>query len=150
MLEMNRREFVVAATAACACACLCAENAQAEAPSGATVDIGKPADFPKGQISNKFLTSQKLLVVHQEDRIFVMNARCTHRGTTVKVVDGKIKCPAHGSTFTEVGTPDGGPAKAALFRYGVKLNESGSLIVDKSKQFGEKQWDDEGAFHKVS
>jgi Rieske Fe-S protein len=78
--------------------------------------------------------------------VYAMSSRCTHKGTTVGMKDGKIRCPAHGSVFSEQGTPTGGPAKSALTRFGISLNDKGHLIVDRSKQFSEQQWDDPAAF----
>jgi nitrite reductase/ring-hydroxylating ferredoxin subunit len=150
MSEMNRREFVVA-TAACACACMLGGEADAQAGGSAAgpVDIGLPADFKNGDVSGKFI-SKGLIVARNDDKIVAMTAKCTHKNSTLGVKDNHIKCPSHGSTFSEQGTPTGGPAKAALFRYAIKLDDKGHLIVDKSKQFGEKQWEDAAASYKAT
>jgi Rieske Fe-S protein len=152
--EMNRRDFVLrtAATAAVACAGAClftCEEASAQASSG-TIDVGLPADFAKGTISPKFIKPDGLLIAHTDDKIYAMTSKCPHKGSTIGVKDNKIRCPSHGSTFSDQGTPTGGPAKSALFRYAIKLDDKGHLIVDKSKQFAEKDWESEGAFVKVS
>lgn len=147
MSELNRRQFV-AASVACAGLCLLGEDASAQAKS-AQVDIGFPTDFPAGETSTKFLKPNGFLVVHNEGRIYALNARCPHRGTTVAIKDGVIRCPSHGSSFSQDGTPTAGPAKAALFRFGIAADDKGRLIVDKSRQFGEKQWDEQGSFYKV-
>ena len=148
MSELNRREFV-AATAACAF-CIFGAETEALAQSGGTVDIGMPADFPAGKISDKFLKPNGLLVVNNDGRIYAMSSRCTHKAANVVIKDGNIRCPSHGSTYSKQGTPTGGPAKAALFRFAIKLNDKGHLIVDKSKQFGEKEWDKPEASVKAS
>jgi cytochrome b6-f complex iron-sulfur subunit len=151
MAEMNRRDFV-AATAACACACMLGAEAEAQAPGAAPtgpVDIGLPADFKNGEISAKFVRSG-VIVARNDNRIIAMTSRCTHKNSVLGVKDNQIKCPSHSSTFSEQGTPSGGPAKAALFRFAIKLNDKGHLIVDKSKQFGEKEWEDPAASFKVT
>lgn len=150
MAEMNRREFVVAAAACCACACMFGTDAAAEAaPAAGPIDIGVPADFSNGEISGKFIRDG-IIIARNDDRITAMTSRCTHKRSTLTVRDNAISCPNHKSTFSERGTPTGGPAKAALVRYGISLNDEGHLIVDKSKQFGEAQWDDDAASVKVN
>jgi nitrite reductase/ring-hydroxylating ferredoxin subunit len=126
-------------------------EAEGQAAGGATgpVDIGLPADFKNGDISAKFI-SKGLIVTRNDDVIVAMSSKCTHKNATLGVKDNHIKCPSHGSTFSEHGTPTGGPAKAALFRYAIKLDDKGRLMVDKSKTFGEKQWDDAAASYKVT
>jgi cytochrome b6-f complex iron-sulfur subunit len=88
----------------------------------------------------------KVLVIRQGDRIFASSGTCTHRGCALQFKENRIKCPCHGSSFSNDGRPNGGPAKAALFRYKITLNDQGRMLVDKSKQFGEKQWENAGAF----
>ena len=154
MSSLNRREFVIAAgAAACACA-VCgggAEDLLAAPGPGAKVDVGTPADYPADVVSDKFLKAPaKLLVVRAGERVYAMNATCTHKSCIVKLKGGAIKCPCHGSAFSNQGTVSAGPAKASLFRYKIEQNEKGRLIVDKSKQFGEKQWEDPASFVKVS
>src|SRR5262245_13931738 len=109
MAEMNRRDFVMA-TAAAACAGVCAgfltcEQAEAQAtPTSGTVDIGGASDFPKGTVSGKFAKSDALLVVHNDDHIYAMSSKCTHKGTPLTVKENKITCTSHGSAFSEQGT----------------------------------------------
>lgn len=151
MSELNRREFVVLAGAVCAGVCMMGSDALAQSGSSAgLVDIGLPSDFPKGQISPKFAKTNGIIVAHIEGRIIAMTSRCTHKGSQLGVKNNQIKCPSHGSSFSEQGTPSGGPAKAALFRFAISKNEQGHLIVDKSRQFGERQWEEPGAFYAVT
>jgi Rieske Fe-S protein len=153
MSSLNRREFVLAASAA-ACACAICGNAEelfAAPPAGGKVDVGTLADYAADGVSDKFLKApNKLLVVRSGDRIYAMNGICTHKACVVKVKDNAIKCPCHGSQFSPQGTVAAGPAKASLFRYKIEQNDKGRLVVDKSKQFGEKQWEDPASFVKVS
>lgn len=153
MSSLNRREFVRAASAAaCACAvCGTAEELSAAPPAGGRVDVGTLADYPADGVSDKFLKAPgKLLVIRSGERIYAMNGICTHKSCIVKVKDNAIKCPCHGSQFSTQGTVTAGPAKASLFRFKIEQNEKGRLIVDKTRQFGEKQWDDPASFVKVS
>jgi cytochrome b6-f complex iron-sulfur subunit len=160
MSDLNRRDFVTAAAgvaeAACAC-CMCEEAHAAEAaaaPSG-PVDVGTKADFPKdGTINDKLAKPKELriLVVRNEGKIYAMNSTCTHKNCAVKaqtdpakIEKGPIVCPCHGSGYSLQGTAIKGPAKGSLFRYGIS-EKDGKLLVDKSKQYPEKEWGDPGAF----
>ena len=44
------------------------------------------------------------------------------------------------------GTSTKGPAKGSLYRYAISVNADGDIIVNKEKQFAEKEWEQEGAF----
>src|SRR5688572_2267539 len=156
MSQMNRRQFVVIAAGAAAAACACAGGLGEEAlaaPSGGggtKVDVGTPADYPSDGVSEKFAKPNKVLVVRGGGRLYAISALCTHKACLVKVKDGVLKCPCHGSAFGNDGKPTAGPAKAALFRYKIEKNDKGRLIVDKTKQFGEKQWEDPASFVSVA
>jgi Rieske Fe-S protein len=157
MSDLNRRDFVVAAgavvAAAAACACCCEGALAAEAPTSAPsasssgpVDVGTKADYPKdGTINDKLTKSNRVIVVRNEGKIYAMNSTCTHKNCAVKDKNGEIVCPCHGSKYSLYGTSTKGPAKGSLFRYGISVNDQGHIIVDKTKQFPEKQWDDAGA-----
>ena len=157
MSDLNRREFVIAtAVAAGACACcgeeLLAADPPASAPASAAgpVDVGTKADYPKdGTINDKLAKPKELriLVVRNEGKIYAINSTCTHKNCAVKAGKdpGDIVCPCHGSKYSLHGTATKGPAKGSLFRYGISVNDKGRIMVDKSKQFPEKQWDDAGA-----
>ncbi len=149
MVHLNRREFVVAAASAACASCLC-EFAHAEPtpPSQSTgpVDVGAKADYAKdGFINDKLTKTDRIVVVRNEGKIYAFNSTCTHRNAAVRQVNGEIVCPSHGSHYSINGTVTKGPAKRSLLRYGISLDDKGHLIVDKSKQFEEKHWDDEGA-----
>ena len=62
--------------------------------------IGYPADFALG-IDQRFLMTNRVWVIREPDRIFVIFARCTHLGCTPewKPSENKFKCPCHGSGY---------------------------------------------------
>ena len=60
-----------------------------------------------------------------------------------------FSCPTHKSHFTFEGTVTGGPAKRSLPRYGISVDANGHVLVDCSKEFTEKNWDDENSFVKI-
>jgi cytochrome b6-f complex iron-sulfur subunit len=151
MSDVNRREFValtIAAAGACACAST-AYGAEAAAATSGPVDVGTMADYPQDGHINDALAKPKelrILVVRNEGKIYACNSTCTHKNCAVRAKDGEIICPCHGSKYSLHGTSTKGPAKGSLFRYGISVNEAGRIMVDRSKQYEEKQWDSAGAF----
>jgi cytochrome b6-f complex iron-sulfur subunit len=154
--EMNRRDFVVAtAVAGVGLAVLGSESLQAQgqpAGSATKIDIGTIADYPSDGVSSKFAKkpSGAIMVAREGDRIYAFTSICTHRQCVVEVKGDNLACPCHKSTFGKDGKVLSGQAKASLFRHAISKNDAGRLIVDKNKQFGEKQWEDEGAYVKVT
>jgi len=151
MSDMNRRDFVAASAASVALVVLGSEVLGQPAPttSSTTVDIGTPADFAEGAMSDKFVRSDKILVARVKDKIYAMTSVCTHRKSAVTVSDGKFRCPSHNSFFGADGKPTAGPAKDPLARHAIALNDQGHLIVDTSKTFEEAKWSDPAAFFAV-
>lgn len=111
--------------------------------------IGFPSDYTLG-VSEKFKKQFRVWVVREADRIFVIEAKCTHLGCTPNWLstEGKFKCPCHGSGFTPDGINIEGPAPRPLERFQVLVGESGQLEVDEGIRFrGEKgEWNKPGAF----
>jgi nitrite reductase/ring-hydroxylating ferredoxin subunit len=142
--EISRRQFVVLA-AGCAALCSCAGMAMA-APTSDNFDAGPITDFAKDGINDKFVKSQSVFIIREDKKIFASSAICTHKGATLKVRNGEIWCPKHGSTFSEDGAVTKGPAESSLERYAVKKNDAGHLIVDFTKSFHEKNWSDPASF----
>jgi Rieske Fe-S protein len=158
MPEMNRREFaVLAATAAAACAaCACGDLALAGEPPQPTppgaldktpVDVGPKSDYLKEGIVDKFAKTKRILIVTHEGKIYAPTATCSHKNAVVmlKGDPGELTCRAHGSKYSVQGTVIKGPAKVSLYRYAISVDDKGNIIVDRSKQFEEKKWDDPGA-----
>jgi cytochrome b6-f complex iron-sulfur subunit len=165
--EMNRRSFVVltvaaaAATTACACECTLAADAAADGkqkestkappPNVGTVNVGKKSKYDKDGVSDEFAKKNRVLVVRHGGKIYAPTATCTHKNCAVKLKENakkekEIVCPCHGSKFTVQGTSLKGPAKGSLYRYALSVNADGDIIVNKEKQFAEKEWEQEGAF----
>ena len=166
MSDLNRRQLIVtaavtAAAAAC-CACELAQAAEAEGgehrggesrPAPTTgpafakgpVDVGPKSAYSKDGVTDKFAKTNRVLVIRHEGKIYAPTATCTHKNCAVKLKGEDIVCPCHGSKYSLQGTSIKGPAKGSLYRYGISVNDAGHIIVDKSKQFEEKDWDKEGA-----
>ena len=116
-------------------------------------NIGYPADFTLG-IDQRYLMTNRVWVVREPDRIFVIFARCTHLGCTPewKASENKFKCPCHGSGYDSEGVNFEGPAPRPMDRAKVALDPTGTIVVDTSKLFmddpraGVNQFNDPGAF----
>ena len=159
MSELTRRDMLVIA-GACACGAMCASQAEAQdkpkKPAGPAVKslaIGKLSDFPKLGFYDKFAKPNKVMIARLDDRLVVLSAVCTHKGSTVRVKPGTeeptLRCPSHGAEFSPYGTPTAGPAKTALVRYAVSAAPDGTITADLTKTFIESKWEEDGAFLKA-
>ena len=95
---------------------------------------GKPEDYPVG-ISEKWKKTQRVWIIRQPQGFYVFWARCTHLGCTPNWfdVEGRFKCPCHGSNFNRDGDVIAGPAPKPLWRCAVKLADDGQLLIDKGR-----------------
>ena len=149
MSEMNRRQFVtltVAAAAGMCAACECAFAAEPPPKKTGPFDVGPKTGYAKDGVTDTWTKSERILVIRNEGKIYACNSTCTHKNAAVKAKDGEIVCLSHGSRFSLQGTATKGPAKGSLFRYGVSVDDKGHIIVNRDKQFGEKDWGDPAAF----
>jgi len=98
--------------------------------------IGYPSDFQAG-VDERFKAQDRIWVVREADRIFVIFARCTHLGCTPdwKPAEHKFKCPCHGSGYTPEGINFEGPAPRPMDRAHVELDATGQIIVDTSRLY---------------
>jgi nitrite reductase/ring-hydroxylating ferredoxin subunit len=144
--ELSRRQFVTLA-AGCAAACACGVTL-GEAATG-PLDVGVVGDYPKDAIYDKFIKSDRVVVYREQGQIYASTADCTHRGARLVVKGDELYCPRHGSTFSPAGTVTNGPAEDSLERYAISLDGQNHLIVDRSKSFREKDWNDPASFVKV-
>lgn len=114
--------------------------------------IGAPSDFGLG-VDTRFQSTRRIWVVRNPDRIFVINAVCTHLGCTPdwKESENKFKCPCHGSGYDPEGRNYEGPAPRPMDRAKVELDAEGQIVVDTSVLFKEvrgvpSQFNSDGAF----
>jgi len=117
--------------------------------------IGYPSDFQPG-VDERFKAQDRIWVVREADRIFVIFGRCTHLGCTPdwKPAEHKFKCPCHGSGYTPEGINFEGPAPRPMDRAHVELDATGQIIVDTSRLFswpkgGVDHFSDPGSFINV-
>ncbi len=111
--------------------------------------IGFLSDYTLG-VSVKFKKEKRIWIVREVDKLYVIQAKCTHLGCTPSWLasEGKFKCPCHGSGFTPDGVNIEGPAPRPLERVKVELADDGQIMVDESIRFrGERgEWDRKNAF----
>jgi cytochrome b6-f complex iron-sulfur subunit len=120
------------------------------------VDIGFSSDFAMG-VNQQYLMSNRIWVVKEPDRLFVIFARCTHLGCTPewKSAENKFKCPCHGSGYDGEGVNFEGPAPRPMDRAHVELDPTGHIIADTSRLYiddpraGVNHFNDPGAFLNV-
>ncbi|MGR3301692.1 MAG: QcrA and Rieske domain-containing protein [Candidatus Scalindua sp.] len=114
--------------------------------------VGFPFEYSVG-VSERFKKQFRVWIVREVDKIYVIQAKCTHLGCTPNWLssEGKFKCPCHGSGFTPDGVNIEGPAPRPLERFKVALTEDGQIMVDESVRFrGERgEWQKPGAFLSV-
>ena len=99
-------------------------------------NIGYPADFSLG-IDQRYLMTNRVWIIREPDRIFVIFARCTHLGCTPewKSSENKFKCPCHGSGYDSEGVNFEGPAPRPMDRAHISLDATGKIIVDTSRLY---------------
>ena len=118
--------------------------------------IGFPGDFALG-IDERFLMANRVWVVREPDRIFVIYAVCTHLGCTPewKESENKFKCPCHGSGYDTEGVNFEGPAPRPMDRAHIEVDPTGGIMVDTSRlyvrdpQAGVNNFGEPGAFISV-
>ena len=95
--------------------------------------IGYPSDFSLG-VNEKYKQADRIWVVKEPDRLFVIFARCVHLGCTPdwKPNENKFKCPCHGSGYTPEGINFEGPAPRPMDRAHV---DSNAEIIELSAFF---------------
>lgn len=117
------------------------------------VNIGYPSDFQTG-VNQEFLQSDRIWVVKEPDRLFVIFARCTHLGCTPDWLpqDGMFHCPCHGSEYDPEGINFAGPAPRPMDRCFVTTLSNGTIQIDSSRLFiqdpqaGTSHFNDPGAY----
>lgn len=89
------------------------------------------------KVSDKYIQTQRVWIIREEDGVYALFAKCTHLGCTPRwlAAEDKFKCPCHGSGFYKSGMNFEGPAPRPLDRFKIAVGDDGQLIVDKSAVF---------------
>ena len=117
-----------------------------------TFKIGFPGDYALG-VDTKWQQQYRVWVTKTSDRLFVINAVCTHLGCTPdwKASENKFKCPCHGSGYDIEAINFEGPAPRPMDRAHVEVDPEGQIVVNKSRLYtwekgGENQFERPGAY----
>jgi cytochrome b6-f complex iron-sulfur subunit len=155
MNDLSRRELLAAAAmAACACvmsdpACLLAADENGSTTTPTTIDIGPKTAYAEDGINDKWIKKPNAIaVVRNGGKLYAFTSICTHKGGVIAKVDETVafRCPLHKAEYANTGAVTKGPAKIALARYAISVNDAGHVIVDKTKSFTEEHWDDAASF----
>ncbi len=101
-------------------------------PTRAFADVGRPEDFPEGEMKKVEARGMPVLVVRLKGELYGIVNVCSHAGGPL--ADGKldneiVECPWHGSRFSVVtGQCRGGPATFSQPRLEVR-EQDGSIQV---------------------
>ena len=149
-MNPSRREVLSALTVCGACAALgvCPSDVFADPPVKGFVELGPVADFAQPGIYDKFIKSHKLLLINNDNTLIAASSLCTHKFAMLAKKEDHLRCAKHGSEFDKDGYVLKGPAKSSLPRCAIKI-ENGKVMVDTSKIFEERKWDDPAASAKI-
>ncbi len=102
-------------------------------------ELSKYANMEIGEVNEDF-KPQGIWIIRLEGEIAALSTTCTHLGCIPNWLasERKFKCPCHGSGFRQTGVNFEGPAPRPLERFKVS-EESGVLVVDKSKKFQQEK-----------
>lgn len=142
----GRRTFF-AITSGCLL-CSAAGTNRAHAGTDRPIDIGELKDYPKDEISEKFIRYD-IFIIRNTGKLYASTAICPHKGNYLLLDPqnpGRIICSGHDSNFDPAGIPTGGPARRALVRYAISVNDKGRVIVDTSREFPQAQWGDKASY----
>src|SRR5688500_2937026 len=113
--------------------------------------VGRPEDFPKGVVDERYKESNGVWIVNLGDRLVALIAVCTHLGCPPAWLEAqnKFKCPCHGSGYYKTGINFEGPTPRPLERAAIAVDpEDGQIVVDKARryQWERGQWEDPASF----
>lgn len=107
---------------------------------------GYPTEYGVGEVSEKWMKSQRVWIVRTGGDLYALLGICTHLGCTPRWLgpENKFKCPCHGSGYTKDGINFEGPTPRPLERVKISLGDDGQLVVDKAFRYRYElgQWDD--------
>jgi len=104
---------------------------------------GAPATYAMG-VDERYKDTESVWVVRNSSGIFALSTVCTHLGCTPNWLPGeqKFKCPCHGSGYRASGLHFEGPAPRPLERFAISVDETGQIVIDKSKSVKfQTDWD---------
>jgi cytochrome b6-f complex iron-sulfur subunit len=110
-----------------------AATAPAEA-AGFFATTFKPAALKDNEFTP--VPGRAILLSRKDKMVVAMSSKCTHNACTIIPKSGKnlLTCPCHGSEFNLDGGVAKAPAKNALDRYALRVNDKGLIEVDPGQK----------------
>ena len=145
-VHYERRRFLALASGCLWCSA--AGISPARAATDRPIDIGTLKDYPRDEISEKFI-QHDIFVIRHRGKLFACTAVCPHKANYLLLDPqhrDRIICSGHDSKFTPEGIPAGGPTRRALVRYAISVNDKGRLMVDTSREYPQAQWEDKASY----
>ncbi len=142
----SRRQFLALASGCVLCGA--GGVSRVRAATDRPIDVGRLQDYPRDEISEKFIQFDLFVIRHRE-RLFACTAICPHKANALLLSPQSpdtIICSGHESKFTPEGIPKSGQARRALVRYAISVNESAHVIVDTAREFPQPKWDDRASY----
>jgi Rieske Fe-S protein len=130
----SRRIFLsVVGTTVAGAPLLACSSAVPEPDNVGQVDAGLASSYPVGSL--EAIGNLAVALGHDEGGFYALTLTCTHQGCNMAVqgaVSGAgIACACHGATYSVDGTVRGGPAKANLTHFAVKIDpDTGAITID--------------------
>lgn len=153
---MNRRSFLSAGIGALSLPIVpgCNRRSSAPQPGAGVADTQKvvwilgPRDSFADGVSARYAakTAGAVFVVRGNRKIYALSSICTHLGCVIDVAGDGFACGCHGSRYALDGTRLSGPAKRPLVRYGISVNDSDQIVIDRSVTYAPAHADDLGSF----
>ena len=130
----DRRQFLVQVAAAAVAVPVLGRLAHAAepttAPAGAWVATVKPDTLKDGGYWDQVAKDKKFVLARDGANIYALDTACPHKSCSVNVAAAGLGCKCHGSRFTITGSVAKGPARSALSRHPIRLNDQGVIEVD--------------------
>jgi len=130
----NRRVFLrVVGTSVAAAPLLACSSAVPEPDAVGQVDAGLTSSYPVGSL--EAIGNLAVALGHDAEGFYALTLTCTHQGCNIATrgaVSGTgIVCGCHGATFDANGHMTGGPARADLTHFAVKIDAAtGAITID--------------------
>lgn len=97
------------------------------------VAVAAVGDVPPAGVHAVIVEGRPVVIADLDGELVAFDGACSHAGGPLgqgHVADGRLECPWHRATFDlRTGAPCGGPARKALRRYPVRVDEGTVLVV---------------------
>lgn len=110
----------------------CSGSDEAIDPGPAGESVGSVSDFEDGAFVARTSTGLQIVVLDVDGEVRAFTAVCPHANCTVRLKEGMLDCPCHGSLFsTDDGSVQRGPAREGLEPVAVTL-DGDSIVLSSS------------------